>query len=527
MVGSLIYSLWASQGVFFTSDELFWLGASPDLGLREAFEPHSGHLIAVPRLLYRGILEAFGGGYLPFRLLSLGAVFLAVGLLFELSRRRVGDFVALAPCVVLVFFGSDSSHLLQGNGFTVMFATACGLLALLAIEKPSRRRDILACLALSLGVVTYTTALPFVAGIAVAVLCRPDRWARIWIAALPVVIFLGWRVWLKTAGIEYSGGDADLANILLLPSWAFQSFSAILDSISGLSYNFSGVDSGVPDGIAGPALAIAFVVAVGWRVAKDGLSTALAVALAIALALFTIQALTWLPPLRVPGADRYLFPGAVVTVLIAVEAARGLSIGRTGFIAVWLVALAGLGSNLALIKDRGDDLGVVGEENRARVTAFMLSRQAADRGMGPERQSTLAPWFAGLGAAVERYGIGQSPEDLAEAPPEARTVVDTSLAAEIGAELVPASRTAGSPGCDRLGSDAGFVRTEVPAGGGDLFSGSGGAVTLRRFGVDFSVDLGSLEPGEWTRLILPRDGFPQPWKISVRAPQVVICPIPE
>ena len=72
MVASLLFALWAADGVYFTDDELYWLGSSPNTTFERAFDPHSGHLIAVSRLLYRGIFETIGTAYLPFRLLSLG-----------------------------------------------------------------------------------------------------------------------------------------------------------------------------------------------------------------------------------------------------------------------------------------------------------------------------------------------------------------------------------------------------------------------------------------------------------------------
>ena len=58
-----------------------------------------------------------------------------VGLLFVYCKRRVGGLAALAPCLVLLVFGSDPLHALLGNGFTVVGSLGCGIGALLAVER--------------------------------------------------------------------------------------------------------------------------------------------------------------------------------------------------------------------------------------------------------------------------------------------------------------------------------------------------------------------------------------------------------
>ncbi len=75
--------------------------------------------------------------------------------------------MALAPCLVLLVFGSDSLHVLTGNGFTVVGALGCGIGALLALERDDRGGDLGACALLCLGLATYTVALAFVAAIGV------------------------------------------------------------------------------------------------------------------------------------------------------------------------------------------------------------------------------------------------------------------------------------------------------------------------------------------------------------------------
>ncbi len=530
MLGSLVYTLWAADGVYFTDDELYWLGSSPATTFERAFDPHSGHLIAVSRLLYRAIFETLGTGYLPFRLLSLGSVFLAVGLLFTWARTRVGDWVALAPCLVLLFFGSDYRHLILGNGFTVVFAIACGLAALIALERRSLRGDLLACAALSLGVLTYTTALPFVVGAAVAILIGSDRWRRIWVPLVPVLIYGAWRLWLELGDAAVWRGDTDPANLALLPSWTFQSLSAILNSLTGLAYHFAGPELPSADAAAGPALALLVIVAVGWRIRTGGMSMWFWVASAIGVALFASQVLAWIPEVREPGDARYLYPGAFVVLLILFEAARGADFGRVALVAVWILAVSGFAANATLVRDQGRGFAARGELVRAETTAAKLLQRSAPfvpgAGSVPGSQRYIEPAVDLLGDAEDSYGVGLSEDDLESQSPLVRSEVDRLLAEGIGVGLNPTVGIPRDPGCRWVEAVDGSAVAELPKGGAVLFAATGGRVALGRFGDGFEVDAGELGPRSMAQLFLPSDPYLTPWRVSVAAPRLAVCPIP-
>jgi hypothetical protein len=157
---SFVATLYFSRGTTFSGDEMVWVITSPALDLSTLLTPHGGHLQLVSRSVYKVMLELFGLSYLPYRVLTALAVCLAATLLFVWLKRRVAPVVALLPCLVLLFFGSDPLHSLQGNGFTIVFSIAMGLAGLLLIEHNSRRADIGAAVALTVGVATYSVAIP-------------------------------------------------------------------------------------------------------------------------------------------------------------------------------------------------------------------------------------------------------------------------------------------------------------------------------------------------------------------------------
>ena len=192
MVCSAGLMLWLNRGGTYFSDDLAWFAFSPDLSARDLLEPHYGHLIALPRLLYKAVLETLGSSYLTFRILLAIVVASGAGLFFVYARRRVGGPVALIGAVLLLFLGADWYHLVIPNGITVIGSVALGLAALIALDRHDRRGDLLACLCLCLGIATYSAALPFVVATAVSVLLRADRKSRIWIFAVPAGLYAIW-----------------------------------------------------------------------------------------------------------------------------------------------------------------------------------------------------------------------------------------------------------------------------------------------------------------------------------------------
>lgn len=532
MLVSFVYCLWVTRGTTFSGDELTWVALSPSMDLKGALTPHSGHLVLVSHTLYKLVLGTIGTHYLFFRVLTLITVYVAAGLLFVYGSRRVGPWLALAPSVVLVFFGSDTGHLLQGNGFTIMLALACGVLALLALEGNSGRGDVVACLALCLGVLTYTVALPFVCGAALLLLLGQNRRSRLWVVALPALIYLSWRVWILTADISVARGELDPANLAVLPAWTFQSLGDILSALTGFHYDFSSDGRWLPSGeVAGPALALIFVIAAGLRIGRGRVSGWFWAAVVIALAMFASQVLVWIPDVRGPGDARYLFPGAFVVLLIAYEAVRGLNVSRAAFISVWLVALVAWSTNVVIIQKNGETLRDRDPGVRAEVTAVAIEQSAGSYIPGPAAKPLTslvseAP-IAIIGPAQEKYGgLGLSADELRDAPAESRAAVDAILGGAYGPVLVPVTSQPDRSGCERVSGMEGTAIADLPPGGAVLESKTGGTVTLRRFGDAFSTTVGALLSGEPMTLNLPKDTNPTPWQVSVPAESLLVCPVP-
>ncbi|MGH2950559.1 MAG: hypothetical protein ACRDKX_00760, partial [Solirubrobacterales bacterium] len=453
MAASVALVLWLGRETTFSIDELATFMDSPDLDTDGVLEPHNGHVAITARLVYKTVFETVGADYIAFRILAAGAVVLLAGLMFAYMSRRVGKLVALAPALVLLFFGTDFPHLLQGNGLAVLLSLSAGVGALLALDRRDARGDTGACALLCLGVVTYTVSLAFVVGAAASVWLRGER-RRLWVALVPAFLYAAWWLWARG-----EPGDAeeqiDLSNLLLIPAWAFQSLAAILGGLVGLDYDFT--DAEGLDGIAGPVLALLAVIALAWRLRHPHrVPATLWAALAVLVTLWVMGGLV-ANDVRTPDSTRYMYPGAVAVLLVAAEATATTRWSRTAVVAVFAVAAIGVATNIALLRDGASDLRDGHTvDARSALAGVELAGAAADPSFNPNeaadeasplRQSVVAAPFAAAAAdgespageyleAADRYGtIGYSAAEVRGLDETARIRTDAFLAGALGLTL--------------------------------------------------------------------------------------------
>jgi hypothetical protein len=534
MVLSATLVLWLNRDLTFSVDELSWFSTSPHLTFRDAIEPYNGHLVATSRLVYAAIFDVFGASYLPFRLLVAGSVVLLSGLIFVFAKLRIGAVTALAPSLVLLFYGSGSVHVLSGNGFTILLALAAGVAALLVIEREDLAGDLGACALLCLAVATYSVGLPFIAGIAVLVLTGANRWRRAWIFVIPAVLYGAWFLWSRNAGAS-AESHVTLTNLLVVPAWGLESVATNGAALLGLDYDFV---TGTPDPAQlhtgwGPVVAVIALIALGWRVWRVRISKRLWAMLAVAAALWLIQAAAVLREVSSPYSTRYIFPGTIVILLVAVEAARGTRLGRKGTIVLYGLTALSLATNIALLRDTATNLRATSAVKRADLTAIELS------GGQLSGLKTLL-----LGGALEATGQGGLATGYLEAErsygspaftlPElraqseaVRSGVDQTLARGLGLRLKPAPGPARD--CRRIPSEPRQDARFALRPGETVLNTSGepGPLRLRRFGSAFSVVAGTLTPGVPMALTVPSDSAPDPWYASTSATPLSICAPPD
>lgn len=517
MVAYVSLGMWLTRGIAFINDETRMVAISRGLDPETILTPHNGHLIATARALYAGSLSAFGTSHVFIRMVELGGVALCAALLFVFLRRRVDALVALAPTLVVLCLGSSSVIVLSPVGIPAVYATAAGLEALLALDRGDRRGDILAAGLLIAAVLTFSGGLPFLAGAAAWILLGNDRRGRIWVFAVPLVLYAAWFIW----ALRFDQGETRFSNLLEVPSLIADAFAGVLRGVTGLSY-FG--ETGWVLG-AGQVLAVAALLVLAFAVARRRPRVTLWALLVIPLTLWALIALN-ANVFRPPDSSRYFFPGAVGVMLIGAEVLRGTRFSTRALLALYAVAILALASNLLQLRDAGATFRNSSAKTRAALGVYGLAADAVD----PEYRIGIAvPVAAGeyLEGARHNGFYGFTPAELQEQPETVRAFTDRTLVAALGisAEPIPEPPAEGCSPAPR--SATGAVDIEVPPGGAVLRSRDPAQILLARFASAPVVAAGNVPGGGgWVTLAIPGDASTVPWRAALDSPdRLVVCPL--
>ena len=525
LVGGMAFSaflvLWFGRDLSFTEDEVMILSRVGSFSPGDLFEPYAGHLVAVPLLAYWLTGVTFGvGSYVPFQVLTLLSIFLLAWILFLWGKRRVTPWVALAAAFLILIFPQDIVHYLNGNGFVIVFALACGLGSLYAFQRRDGIGDLAAFALLVTGMLTYTVAVPFALGLmALAVSSR--RWPSLWVGALPLVAYLIWRAASTSSGIRTPVDQPDLANLLLLPAWAFQALGGYLVALSGGGFGFLDIPlTAAPSGyFIATSFAIVFLLAGAYAMTRGRDATDLIVIGLITIALLASQTLIWGTrdePRPGPVQPRYLYPGALFVLLLGLEFVRGIRWDRRSVVAVWVVTVLALTGSLGFLAN-ADLRETSARQVKAEILAITLldSTGAPPPVRAQPRQRTQAEFDPVDGG---RFGyLGLTEAELGGEEPAIRNEVDRFLAKSFGISLGPVPPGLRPTSC-RLaatGFVTGATQVPLPRNGAILVSNAPLEPAIGRYGDRAMIEVGKLAPGVPGFLRLRRDEGSLPWFISV------------
>ena len=177
MFGVLLY---VGRWLLFWRDEWDWMLNRPDPTPRALLAPFADTFVAVPVLVYDGLLAVFGmRTYLPYLLVAWAAHFTAVALLYRIVARRSGSILGLSAAISLLFLGSGFEVLLHPFQIQYLFAIVGGLVALDQLDtltlRTGRRNVMTAAVALVLGVASSGLGVIFTGLILVWGVLRRNR----------------------------------------------------------------------------------------------------------------------------------------------------------------------------------------------------------------------------------------------------------------------------------------------------------------------------------------------------------------
>jgi hypothetical protein len=504
----------------FFNDEWYLLLQRPGLSADSIFQPSNEHLIALPVLIYKGLIAAFGfDSQLPYRLLLAATVVALAVAVFAFVRERAGQLLALLSAAVLLFLGPAWEDLLWSFQIGFIGSLAAGVGVLLALQRESPRRNIAACALLVVSILLSDLGISFVVAAAVAVLLR-RRPSQLWIPATPALLFAAW--WIAY-GHEASS-HLTLRNLAQTPQYVLDSVASGLASLVGLARYSDG--SALDTYTWGrPLLAVAVLAVAVW-LSRGGRPRPFLLVVAAAALSFWILAAANYTPGREPGASRYQLISASFVVLLAAEAFRPVRLRPAGLASATLLALVVIGANLGALND-----GYKFMRTHSAIAEADLGALEIARGHAPPQFRLANPvahtdFLGGVTADAyfresDQHGSpADSPEEILAAPPDARQAADSVLAAGYRLGLAPARTPRHSrQGCQRVApGSAGTAGVELPPGGA-LISNLGAAPTaiaVRRFAPpDRPIGLGILGPGLSTPLRVPVDSVGLPWYLLV------------
>ncbi len=490
--------------------------------------PDNEHLVAGPVTIWKLLIATFGiDSILPFKLVSTALFLVGVWFLFLWCRRRVGEWVALIGMVALLFCGAAFDDLLWFASITFLGAMAGGLAMLVALDRRDRWGDRLACIALTLSLIFSSLWVAFAAGAALDIfLRRRERpWlGRVFIVALPALIYVAWWIgWGHEAESALS-----LHNVVRSPIWVFDSIAAAIAALLGLAVPAEGITT--PNGLDwGRPLAGALLLLALWRLWKmPRIPRSLWVVLAVAFVYWFLGGFD-VKPGRAASASRYQYTGGAFVLMIAAGLLTGVRFQRRFLVPALIVLMAAVLPNAVFFHEAYESYRRTSQIEKADLAALEITRPRIQPGFRIEEEDAdtgyvpieATPYFE----ARDAHGSPAYDEaELTAAPEHARLPGDKVMAAALGVALAPGKM---GKSCHPAPIDKGTVLLPLDRGGAALMATKPLQLALGRFSESFPVALGELAPGAWTRLQIPTDLSPQPWKLQVSGEgQLTICRAP-
>jgi hypothetical protein len=495
------------RGLTFFRDEWIFLLYRDGHDLENLLSSHAGHLVLWPAIFYVGMFKAVGPDSYGWWLAAALAIHLIVaGLLYMVARPRIGPVAALAPPIVILFLGSSSLDLMWPFQMQFTGAIACGLVALLAINRGTLGGDILAFIALLVTIGWSGVAVPFLGGAAIGLIVGRRFWARCWVVLLPSVLLGIWVIKLGQQHVDY------LANLADVPSYVVRLAGAGVSGITGL-----------PQGIA-IAIAVLLSVLSAWRLLTLGRSSPLAWEGAGMMAVFLLLTAFSRAQFGDPTTNRYIYVTVAILLVLLIGIAPEGGFGTAGSIAVVALACISIPVNLDDLHAGGRDLRLTSDVAKAELGAVEIARRTVDPNYTPPLRAFYGVPSAAYFAAIDRYASSpaEGPEDIAAADEHARERADTVLVAALPIRLV--AKSPPSKGSWLCQADRSGVR-RLTSGVIGIYSGTTAptTVSVRRF-ADRYVNLGTVPARQSRSLVIPADLAPHyRWQVRLRGRNFSTC----
>lgn len=422
------------HGTTFYSDEWNFVMNRRGWDAETFLRPHNEHLSLLPVLVFKLLFATVGlDSYGAYRAVLLLLHVICVVLVYVLARERVEAPLALAVAALVLFLGAAWNDLLVPFQISFLFSIAAGLGMLIALERLDLGGTVAVAALLAVSLASSSIGVPFAAAAVVHVLLRVDRLRRFWAAGVPVLLYL---VWLAAYGDPTAtSGDRTIIelardNIPAAPGYIATAAAASIGAVVGL-----GIDWGRPLALAG------FLLLAFHLVRSRVLSLRLFALLAAAGAYWGLAAV-FRAHVTLPTDSRYLYLGAILVLLLALEVLPPVAVGPRLLGIVWFfVAVAAL-ANFGPLRDGSRYLQDWSRYLRAELGALELAGPATRSAFAPDvgraPDITAGPYFK----AVRQYGSpASSASEIARTGEAQRQAADSVLLQALGSAVLPGGET--------------------------------------------------------------------------------------
>lgn len=430
IVGTVI-NLIKTRGFSFFGDDWDFVAQRHGLSLDTLLLPHNPHLSLVPVVIYKVLLNVFGGSsFLPFRLLDVFDLLLLAGVVAFVGRRRWGPWLGLIPAVLLVTLGQAGTSTLWSFQCGYAIATGAGVIALLGAARRDRTGDRLACGFLIVSLASGSQGIGFLAGAAVMLVLAPGWRRRAWVVLVPAILYGLWYV-----KYGHSASETELSLWTGSLQFGVQELGATFGPLLGLSSVTP--ESLLLDTTYGLPVAVGSLVALayaylwrGWR--PGALFWGVSVCIVV---LFFATATSNTPQVpRFAQDSRYLASNAAL-VLIALLLAlpRPTLPTRAAGIGVSLVVLVIAATNINQFAPSRSLMLTSDQFSRAQLGAMLLMQDYLPPTFPPavtvDPSVLVHVTFENFIRAYRAYGLPvDTPAQIAAASEPIRATVDGELA---------------------------------------------------------------------------------------------------
>jgi hypothetical protein len=485
-------------------------------------EPFNEHPVVIPALIFKILQATFGmDSAMPFHVVAIALFLLCAVLVFVYMRSRVGDWLALCGAVLLLFMGAAYEDLLWEFQMCFFGSIAGGLGAFLALDRESRKGDILASVLLVAATAFSTLGIPFVVASAVKVALGPSaRARRAFVPLVPLAFYATW--WLFSG--QPSGNQIGLSDIPDFPGYVFDAAAAGIASLLGRQPIG---ESEHPPTLAQLLTIVLGIACILWFGRGRKMSLGLIVALVLTFSFWGLLALDR-GPLRF--SSRFQYPSAVFLLLIASEALRGYRLPRVAAFVVAVITAAAVAGGISLL-DQG--YSTRWKPTSDRIKATLAAVDVAGTDAQPTYEIALPP---SISVSVGRYrralrasGTPAYSESQLLGSAEAdQRIADEIFIGSTGMRLVPDQP--GRHSTCRIVAPRSSARPETslpPSGRFQVMNLTDDDVVVMsgRFAPDASAILGSLPPGASRSVDFAAGRSIRNWRIGTDGGAIRLCAI--